>query len=75
VIKQFVGSIKAPDRAKAAYKQNIMEGQGIDELETCKSLWFMVGRMHLQIRLVSVAKTTLIGNDGVPGRRWKERTP
>jgi hypothetical protein len=32
VIKQFVGSIKATDRAKATYKQNIMEGQGIDEL-------------------------------------------
>jgi hypothetical protein len=31
VIKQFVGSIKTPDGAKATYKQNIMEGQGIDE--------------------------------------------
>jgi hypothetical protein len=60
VIKQFVGSIKAPDRAKATYKQNIMEGQGIDDLGTCKSLWLMVGRMHLQIQMVSVAKT-LIG--------------
>jgi hypothetical protein len=61
VIKQFVGSIKAPDRAKATYKQNIMEGQLIDDLGTCKSLWLMVGRMHLQIQMVSVAKTTLIG--------------
>jgi hypothetical protein len=34
VIKQFFGSIKAPDRARATYKQNIMEGQGIDELGT-----------------------------------------
>jgi hypothetical protein len=61
VIKQFLGSIKAPDRARATYKQNIMEGQGIDELGTCKSLWLMVGRMHLQIQHVSMAKTTLIG--------------
>jgi hypothetical protein len=61
VIKQFLGSIKAPDRARATYKQNIMEGQGIDELGTCKSLWLMVGRMHLQIQRVAMAKTTLIG--------------
>jgi hypothetical protein len=61
VIKQFVGSIKASDRAKATFKQNILEGQGIDDLGTCKSLWLMVGRMHLQIQMVSVAKTTLIG--------------
>jgi hypothetical protein len=39
VIKQFIGSIKAPDRAKATFKHNIMEGQGIDELGKCKSLW------------------------------------
>ena len=38
-----------------------MEGQGIDELGTCKSLWLMVGRMHLQIQHVSMAKTTMIG--------------
>jgi hypothetical protein len=61
VIKQFVGSIKAPDRAEATNKQNIMEGQGIDDLGTCKSLLLMEGRMHLQIQIVSVAKTTLIG--------------
>jgi hypothetical protein len=35
VIKQFLGSIKEPDRAKATYKQNIIEGQGNDELGTC----------------------------------------
>jgi hypothetical protein len=61
VVKQFLSSIKAPDRAKATYKQNIMEGQGIDELVTCRSLWLMVCWMHVQIQHVSIAKTTLIG--------------
>jgi hypothetical protein len=78
VIKQFLGSIKAPDRAKATYKQKIMEGQGIDELGTCKSLWLMVGRMHVQIQHVSMAKTTLIGlgmrvTQNRDGRREEDR--
>ena len=73
-----MNSIKAPDRARATYKQNIMEGQGIDELGTCKSLWLMVGRMHLQIQHVSMAKTTLIGlgmrvTQEREGRREEER--
>ena len=61
VIKQFLNNIKASDRAKATFKQQIMEGQGIDDLGTCKSFWLMVGRMHLQIQDVAKAKTTLLG--------------
>ena len=47
--------------AIASFRQQILEGEDIDKAGTCKSFKLMVTRMHLQIKMIAKAKTTLQG--------------
>jgi hypothetical protein len=63
VICQFVENIKDTSPiAIASFRQQILEGEDIDEAGTCKSFKLMVARMH-QIKMIAKAKTTLQGQD------------
>ena len=62
VIRQFMENIKDPSTtAIASFRQQILEGEDIDKAGTCKSLKLMMARMHLHIKMIAKAKTTLQG--------------
>jgi hypothetical protein len=62
VIRQFMENIKdISPTAIASLRQQILEGEDIDKAGTCKSFKLMVARMHLQIKMIAKAKTTLQG--------------
>jgi hypothetical protein len=62
IIREFQEKSIKDDSATdlASYRQQILEGEDIDKLELCRTFKLMLARMHLQIKMIAKAKTTLM---------------
>jgi hypothetical protein len=60
--------------AIASFRQQILEGEDIGKAGTCKSFKLMVARMHLQIKMIAKAKTTLQGQGLIVSASSNQKT-